>query len=809
VGRGALPEGTVTFVFTDVEGSTRLLHELGAEAYAQELSAHRRALRDAFAQHGGVEVDTQGDAFFYAFPDAAGALAGAEQGRHALAAGRIRVRMGLHTGTPHLGEEGYVGEDVHLGARIAACGHGGQVLVSKATRDLVGDGLADLGEHRLKDFGEPVWIFQLGSERFPPLKTISNTNLPRPVSMFVGRDQERAELRTMLLDGSRLVTLSGPGGTGKTRLAVEVATGLVPEFRNGVYWVGLAALRDPALVIETIAQTLGAKDDLVDHIGERELLLLLDNFEQVVEAAPDLSPLLAGCPNLRVLVTSRELLRLQGEREYAVLPLDEQDAVTLFCDRSGLEPNVTINKLCARLDELPLAIELAAARSSVLSPAQILARLSKRLDLLKGGRDGDARQHTLRATIEWSHDLLDAREQRLFAGLAVFAGGCTLDAAEHVCDADLDTLQSLVDKSLLRHTGERFWMLETTRQFAEERLATQSEWRRRHLWYFLRFAEQTELPGGVPRWTVVASEHDNLRAALEWASAADEGEALLRLVAALADLWSVRGFFDEARRWYPLALERASTPLEARVRALHVATADCTRRDELDAAAAWSAKYLAAAEQLGDNREVLLAMNDAAHLALKRGDLEDARARWVEIGELAARFGDKQLRAFSTINLSLVAGRSGDERSSLDYATEAAGLFRELENESGLNVALINSGYAAFQLGDVPLAERAFREGLAIADRLWLAPRIGLLAVGMAAVLVRRGEHERAAMYLGAGAAVREEVGIGFEDEEERQLHDEAFAAAKLALGEDALAAAWASGHAMTPDQMHRLWADS
>jgi hypothetical protein len=382
--RRELPSGIVTLLLTDIEGSTRLLNELGAEAYDEALAEHRRMLREAFGRRGGVEVDTQGDAFFYAFPSAPEALAAAGEGQEALSVGPIHVRMGLHTGSPQVGREGYVGEDVHLAARIAAAGHGGQVLVSQATRTLVDCQLADLGEHRLKDFSQPVWIFQLGRERFPPLKTISNTNLPRPASSFVGREREVAEVVELLQDGARLVTLSGPGGSGKTRLAIESAAELVPEFRNGVFWVGLAALRDPALVAETAARTLGANNGLAEHIGERELLLLLDNFEQVVEVAPELGSLLESCPNLRLLVTSRELLRIRGEVDYPVPPLAQPEAEELFCARSRLDRSDDIAELCARLDDLPLAVELAAARTKILSPAQILERLSQRLDLLKG-----------------------------------------------------------------------------------------------------------------------------------------------------------------------------------------------------------------------------------------------------------------------------------------------------------------------------------------------------------------------------------------------------------------------------------------
>src|SRR5262245_33973961 len=443
--RRDLPTGTVTFLFTDVEGSTRLLHELGAEAYADALAEHRRIVREACAAEQGIEVDTQGDAFFFAFPSAPGGVAAALAITDALAEGDIRLRIGLHTGTPLVTDEGYVGDDVHFAARVAASGHGGQVLLSAASTELVdGVSVTDLGEHRLKDIEGAVSIYQLGDSTFPPLKTISNTNLPRPASSFVGREHEQEEVVRELQSGTRLLTLTGPGGSGKTRLAIEAAAELVPSYKAGVFWVGLASLREPSLVTETIAQTLGAKGDLVAYIGERELLLLLDNLEQVIEAAPELSALVAACPNLALLVTSRELLRVQGEVEYPVPPLASSDAVSLFCERSRLQPTAEIAELCSRLDDLPLAVELAAARTRALSLARILERLSQRLDLLQGGRDAEARQTTLRATIEWSYDLLADQEKSLFAQLAVFRGGCTLDAAEEIVGASLDAMQSLV-----------------------------------------------------------------------------------------------------------------------------------------------------------------------------------------------------------------------------------------------------------------------------------------------------------------------------------------------------------------------------
>ena len=423
--RTDLPTGTVTFLFTDVEGSTKLLHALGADGYADALAAHRRILREAFTRHGGAEVDTQGDAFFVAFPTAPGALTAAAEARTALDSGPIRVRMGLHTGTPHLAAEGYVGADVHRAARIAAAGHGGQILVSAATAQLVdAAALRDLGDHRLKDLTAPERIYQADPDEHPPLKTLHQTNLPVPATPFLGRETEVAELTELLTrDDVRVVTLTGPGGTGKTRLALQGAAAAAAAFPDGVWWVALAALRDPALVIDSAARALGATDELVEHIGGRRLLLLFDNFEHLMPAAAGLGPLLARCPRLRLLVTSREPLRLAGEHEYAVDPLERDDAIELFVTRAvaarrDFAADGEAAEICERLDNLPLAIELAAARVKLLSPQAILERLDQRLPLLAGGtRDAPERQRTLRATIEWSHDLLTDPEQRLFAAL--------------------------------------------------------------------------------------------------------------------------------------------------------------------------------------------------------------------------------------------------------------------------------------------------------------------------------------------------------------------------------------------------------
>jgi predicted ATPase len=665
--RRDLPSGTVTFLFTDVEGSTRLLHDLGAESYSAALLEHRLILREIFARHGGVEVDTQGDAFFIAFPTAPGAADAAHEAQEALRSGPIHVRMGIHTGSPHLSEEGYVGQDVHKGARIAGVGHGGQVLLSKEVCDLADVDATDLGEHRLKDFAEPISIFQLGKERFPPLRTISNSNLPHPASSFVGRESEVEEVVSLLQDGARLLTLTGPGGSGKTRLAIEAAAALVPDFKAGVFWVGLATVRDPALVTDTIAQILGAKDGLAKDIGERELLLLLDNLEQVVESAPDLATLVEACPNLKLLVTSRELLRVKGEVEYPVLPLAEPDAVELFCARARTEPDDAVRELCGALDNLPLALELAAARASVLSPKQMLERLSKRLDLFKGGSDADPRQQTLRATIAWSQELLSYEEQELFARLAVFTGGCTLEAAEEVLEAELDTLQSLVDKSLVRCTAERFWMLETIREYAAEQLEDSGEVderRRRHAEWSLALAEDAypHLRGSPTEWlNRLEREHDNLRAALDWMEASGETQLALQLAGALYRFWYLRGHFAEGRPRLERLLDLDANRTAARARAL----------------------------------------NGAAVMAGSTGDPATDRLRSEEALTLHRELGDAWGIAYSVFSLGMAATEEADWTSARPHFEESLARFRELGEEHYALIAADGLAWMSRELGDL------------------------------------------------------------------------------------------------------------
>jgi predicted ATPase/class 3 adenylate cyclase len=805
------PSGTVTLVFTDIEGSTRLLRELGSEKYGDALAEHRDIVRDAFGARGGYEVDTEGDAFFYTFASAVDAVAAVSEAMTRLEPTPVRLRVGVHTGTPALDGPNYLGLDVHLAARVGAAGHGGQVLLTGATRELVDVPVAGLGEHRLKDFDAPIALFQLGDRPFPPLKTISNTNLPHPVSSFVGRTREREELLELLRSDTRLVTLSGPGGSGKTRLALEVASELVPGFNAGVFWIGLASLRDPALVMETIAQTIGAKDELAGHIGDRELLLLLDNFEHVVDAAPKLGDLLERCPNLKLLVTSRELLRIRGEIDYPVPPLAAPEAVELFCARSGLAPDETVGELCRRLDELPLALELAATRTSVLSVAQILERLGQRLDLLKGGRDAEARQQTLRATIEWSHDLLTDEEQTLFRRLSVFRGGCSLEAAEDVAGAEVDVLQSLVDKSLLRHGDERFWMLETIREYAREQLGGSSEeddLRRRHGLFFVAFVEEVTPrldEGRAPEteFAPLRREHDNLRATLEWASKSGEDEVLLRLAAGLAAFWRTRGFYQERGRWLPLALDRATSPVSARIAALLEAARQAWEEDDWPRFAALIDEVRSLAEQHGDEHHLLSAMGLEAMLAMQNGDLEDARRRLLEIRERSRAGGHRTIEAVAVTNLTFVAYRTGNYQAGRDHGAEAVEVYRELRSEVGMSEALLMCGLCSLHLSDPASAAEYFGESVANIARLDAIRThrggVVLLWLGVAHIALRH--MERGVQLLGAAVAVRTDIESLWNEDDEQALED-AVAAARASLDEESFATAWNRGEALTPEEI-------
>jgi predicted ATPase/class 3 adenylate cyclase len=801
--QSALPSGTVTFLFTDVEGSTKLLHELGAQRYAEALADHRRIVREACDRNSGVEVDTQGDALFLAFLGAVRAAKAAHEIVEGLRPGPIHVRIGLHTGTPLVTDEGYIGADVHYAARVAAAAHGGQVVLSAATAAHLGDEVevVDLGEHRLKDIGDPVAIFQLGTDAFPPLATISNTNLPHPANPLVGRRQELDEVIELLGGGARLVTLTGPGGSGKTRLAIEAAASLVPDFKAGVFWAGLAPLRDASLVLETVARTVGAKNGLAEHVGEREMLLLLDNFEQVIAAAPDLASLVRACPNLSVLVTSRELLRLAGEVEYAVPALAEPDAVALFCERAQMDSSEEIAELCRRLDNLPLAVELAAARAKALSPVQIVSRLSQRLDLFKGARDLDARQQTLRATIDWSYDLLSDEERTVFARLSIFSGGCSLEAAEDVAEADLDVLQSLVEKSLVRHTAERYWMFETIREYAAERITDAGDsgsLHERHTKHFLSFAERAEgeLGGDERGWWLerLEEERDNLRAALDWASTVGSVDVELRLATALREFWTARGPAAEGLRRLRQALEDARELLpERRMVALQAATLIALRTGDAESAEGFAVQLLPLAQALGNKDGEVSALIKLSHVTADSGRLVQARSLMERAVAVARDSSEPELIARALLNFADLALREGDAHEAAELAEESL-----REGGKGLDprfrgVALINLAVALIRLDDRARASETAREALELAS---IGRESSLLANSLEVLAGAEATRDPllACRFLGAAGALAEEVGI--------ELDVEMVGAVRSELDHDAFESAYAAGAAMPLDDL-------
>jgi len=837
------PSGTVTFLFTDIEGSTRLLHTLGRERYGELLAEHHRLLRETWAKHDGHEVDIEGDAFFVAFAQASNAIAAAANAQRALAEAQwpegveLRVRIGMHTGDATVGGGTYVGVAVHRAARIAAAAHGGQALVSETTRALCADeqfagvGLRDLGPHRLKDLTEPQRLYQLlieGVERdFPPPKTLENrpTNLPTQPTTLIGREQELREVEGLLRrEDVRLLTLTGPGGTGKTRLALQAAAELIEQFANGVYFVALAPTSDSALVVPTIAQTLGIREQggeplqetLKEYLCDRQLLLVLDNFEQITSAAPSIASLLRSAEQLKVLVTSRTPLNLSGEHAYDVPPLslpdpsrlpdfdalDQYESVALFIERAEAakagfavtsENAPAIAEICVRLDGLPLALELAAARVRALSPQALLNRLDQRLKLLTGGaQDLDERQRTLRATIAWSFELLSEEERTLFARLGVFAGGCRLDSVEAVCDPErdlgidiFDGLTSLVEKSLLRQKedtdGEtRFWMLETIREYALESLegtgeAREYQWR--YALHFLRIAEEAEPhllgPAGGGWIRMLTDELDNLRGSLACLELIDPGEAV-RLSGALWHFWGSQGFWTEGREALEQGLSTADSRPEERARALTALGDLAARQGDYDVATdalgraislwkdvrsargeasatallGWLAERRddsAAAEELAlaalallddaDENDALTRRNALTLLALvpsMHGRYDEAIALLRQALNAAQEAGLQSATAATLGDLGHLERLRGNNDGAQRLLVQSLKLSTELNDPGPRAHALVNLSHLARSLGDLATARTYAEEAVTLTQQL--ASKI-LLAMSLSALL--------------------------------------------------------------------------
>ncbi|MDP9325970.1 MAG: adenylate/guanylate cyclase domain-containing protein, partial [Candidatus Dormibacteraeota bacterium] len=669
-----LPTGTVTFLFTDIQGSTKLVQQLGIQRWTALLQEHYEILREAFAAHNGTEVNTEGDAFFVAFASASDAVAACAAGQRALMAHQwpedavIRVRMGVHSGEAAVVGGDYMGFEIHRAARIASTGHGGQVVLSDATRALLQGGLpagvtlADMGEHRLKDLAQPEHIWQLNIDglpsEFPPLKSLDYipNNLPTQLTSFIGRETELAE-GSRLLEATRLLTLTGPGGTGKTRLSLQIAADAADRFKHGVYFVPLAPVTDPALVPSAIMDALRIQDAgnrkpidvLLDHLRDKEMLLVLDNFEQILDAAAAVGEILKAAPAVKVVSSSRAPLRVYGEQEFPIPPLSLPDlsakltlegmsqfeAVRLFIERAvSVKPDFQVTNenapavagICTLVDGLPLAIELAAARIRLFTPEVMLKRLETSLSDLGGGaRDLPARQQTLRGAIEWSYQLLDDGVQTLMSRLSVFSGGATLGDIEQVCAPGLDIdvfsgLESLVEHNLLRPDDRgaepRFFMLHVIREFAMERLRESPEGdevRERHAHTYLELAEHAgpELTGDESRqWAErLDIEHDNFRTALTCFRDRDEAESALRLVSALWRFWTMRGHVVEGVEKIKQVLEmpHAAEHKQGLMLGWEAAGGIAWWAGDLDGCTAAYAEALALARELGD--DVAIARN--------------------------------------------------------------------------------------------------------------------------------------------------------------------------------------------------------
>jgi predicted ATPase/class 3 adenylate cyclase/Tfp pilus assembly protein PilF len=859
-----LPTGTVTFLFTDIEGSTRLWEKQHA-AMQLALAQHDAILRNAIETNNGCLFKTTGDGAHAAFALAADALTAGLAAQRALTAHawgevRIKSRMALHSGAAELRDGDYFGPALNRTARLMAAGHGGQILLSLATEELVRDhlpantALRDMGERRLKDLIRPERVYQVIAPElpadFPPLQTLDArpNNLPAQATPFIGRDSEIRAVKEQLASANvRLLTLSGVGGTGKTRLALQVAADMVDEFEQGVFFVPLAPLSDPGLVLQAIAQAFGVretagrslKDQLQDHLHDKQILLVLDNFEQVIDAASLVSDLLTAAPRLKVLITSREVLRLYGEANYPVPPLSVPDphrlppldrmtqyeAVALFIDRAlAVAPDFAVTnenapavaEICHRLDGLPLAIELAAARARVLPPQRMLAELSHRLTFVTGrARDLPTRQRTLRGAIDWSHDLLSGDEQKLFRRLGVFVGGCALEAIESICNLEndlrvLETLDSLVGKSLLKQAETRgqprFTMLETIREYSREKLLAVGDAEKlqnRHRDYFLALAVEAapKLVGAAQaEWFErLDVEHDNLRSALESSLSEADPNDSLRLCSTLQRFWWTRGHLSEGRAWCARALAgpEAGEPTPERAKALSGSGLLAFWQGDYPAARAQHEECLAIWRQRADQRGIGISLNNLGMVARSQGDYAAARTLYEE--SLAMRdIGDRWGKGASMMNLGNVAAEQGDYGGARAWLEESLATFRELGDGVAIATALENLGNVAYAQGELASARALHVDSLTmrrqLGDKLGTVISLERLATVIAALRVPL----RAARIWGVAERLRAEIGSSLEPKE-RSQHDERVAAARVAARDTAaFDRAWQEGGAMS-----------
>ncbi|GAC1639524.1 MAG: hypothetical protein NVS4B9_32360 [Ktedonobacteraceae bacterium] len=957
-----LPQGTITLLFTDIEGSTRLLQQLGRAKYASLLTESRDLLRQTFESWHGTIVDTQGDAFFVAFTRASDAIAAAIEAQRLFATHvfpgdvTVRIRMGIHTGEPQVSDEGYVGLDVHRGARIMGAGHGGQVLLSRTTRDLVehdlpeGASICDLGVYGLKDIAGETPLYQLSIAGLPdcflPLTTrkvqSSLHAFPVQPTSFVGREQELLAISKLLrCEDVRLLTLAGTAGVGKTRLAMQVATELTDIFQDGIYFIAMAQVCDVDAVLPAIARALGVREandrtllELAqDAIQDKRLLLVLDNVEQVIAASIMLAELLAHCPLLKMLVTSREVLHIQAEHVFEVPPFAVPDlrhlpatnnltnyaSITLFMQRAqAVKPDFRISaanaravvKICARLDGIPLAIELAGARIKYLTPQTLLAQLELELVGLKGStRDAPTRQQTLRNAIAWSYDLLDAEQQQLFRRLAVFAGSWTLEATRHVCfthneqqSTILEELEALVDKSLLRleEQGEgeqRFSMLQTLREYGLERLSAAGEMeatQQAHAMYYLAEAEKiaSRLDGAeAVQWLDrLEQEHKNLQAALSWILERARGERIyaeyaLRFCTALGDFWEIRSYFQEARAFLErlIAVSEGSMP-SLRAEALYQTSFLAMVQDDRERAEQFLQESLALFRMLGDKLSTAKALrtlaqlktmtttiearhlmeeaftlfqelaetdwimhtrSDVARIAIVQGDyvnayalLQESLAAYEARGtaykyhkafpltflasalflsgrdaqkaealaeeslSLFREIGNQRFAAHTLNLLGMIALHRGDVEKARALCEESVQLFDEVCYRIGVAAGLISLGQVKFRQGDDEAAQNYYAQSWTLLLKTLDAKELCATCLeGWGELLAHQGKPERAAQMWAVAAGLRASL-VAPMPPVYRPEYNQAVAAAREKLGQEAFQASWIEGRSILPTQI-------
>lgn len=866
-----LPMGVVTLLFTDIEGSTALWEQDGARM-SQALAAHDALARHAVESRHGRVVKMLGDGMHAVFDNALDALAATVDLQQALADPAatggvpLRVRCGLHAGVVERRDNDYFGSPVNRAARIMSAAHGGQVLLSQAVVDCVRNilpsaiSLRDLGKVRLKDLATPEHVYQIDHPRlrqqFPALRSLEGTpnNLPQQTTNFIGREQALAELQRLLAK-TRILTLTGSGGCGKTRLCLQVAADSLERFPDGAWLVELAPLSDPERVPQAVATVLGLKEEpgktisqtLSEHLKDKRVLLILDNCEHLLESCARLADMLMRqIPHLTVLASSREALAIQGEQAYRVpslsLPDPKQvhtsasvassEAMQLFTDRAVLaSPDFQVTDqnasalaaICYRLDGIPLAIELAAARARILSVKEINSKLDQRFRLLTGGaRTALPRQQTLRALIDWSYDLLSATEQALLGRLSVFASGWTLAATEQVCSGNgvaeeevLDLLTALAEKSLVlveeRAGTTRYRLLETVRQYARDRLLESGEgeaWRDRHLAFFVSFAEDAKphLRGADQKaWLDrIEADHDNVRAALTWSSATGaNATGGLRLADALFRFWYVRGHFGEAFDWISgLLAVGQDVPAEVRGEALSGAGVMAWQQGNYAVARRLNEECLAIRRNAGDRLAIARSLINLGLVDFDQGDYRTARARFEDALAIRRELGSGQGIASVLHNLGAVARATGDLDGARVLFEDSLAIYRELADFWGISISLSNLGSVAYDRADYAGAWKLQEESIVIRQKLGDRRGIAESLEGLAALMSACAQPRQAVRIWGATERLREEIGAPLSPTE-RADHALQVSAAGAAMPDHAaFELAWQEGRAMTLEQV-------